>query len=90
MEAQYLTEIELTPEPSVLEIDDIGESYTNFMEGWVAAVNYIAGPQGKIIAAWIRSKGEPTTWICMSGEEYPSLVVKEGDVEELEKGETGG
>jgi len=85
MEGQALDKVLLEPDPSDKDIADITVSYGNFVEGWNAAIRFMAKSRGHEIAAWIRSNGELTDYSDLEDNDYPAFIVKEIDVEELEK-----
>lgn len=91
VEGQDLDKVLLEPDPSDKDIADITVCYGNFVEGWNAALRYMAKSRGHEISAWIRSNSAPTEIQISSDKssvinQYRALIVMESDVIRLEGG----
>jgi soluble cytochrome b562 len=84
-EAKSLLECELAPKPSKKDVRELETSFVDFHEGWEAFLETISADQRKLIAAWVRAKGEPTDYSDLEDKDYPAFIVKESDIEELER-----
>lgn len=79
---KYLSEIVIARKPSRTNIEEIGETYTEFSAGWGAAVNKLVKDQPGLIASWVRRHGEYTDYSDLENNDYPAYIVKESDLEQ--------
>lgn len=78
--AQYLHEIKIARKPSKADLEEIGESYTDFSAGWRAALARLTGSQQALISSWVREHGEATDYSDLENNDYPAYIVKESDL----------
>lgn len=78
--AKYLSEVKIARKPSKADLEEIGDSYTEFSIGWNACLNKLAKDQDAMVASWIREHGELTDYSDLEGQDYEAYIVKESDL----------
>lgn len=78
--AKYLHEVEIGRKPSKSDLEEIGETYTDFSTGWRSALSRLTENQGAAISSWIREHGTLTDYSDLEDNEYPAYIVKVSDL----------
>lgn len=78
--AKYLSEVKIAHKPSKADLEEIGESYTDFSTGWNAALNKLAKDQEAMVSSWIREHGELTDYSDLENQDYEAYIVKKSDL----------
>ncbi len=86
--AKYLSEVKIARKPSKADLEEIGESYTDFSTGWRAALSKLTENQEATISSWVREHGELTDYSDLENNDYEAYIVKASDLHEEAKQKT--
>lgn len=82
--AQNILDCVHGPTPTPAEAEEIQDSYVSFIEGWNAAIKYLAR-RGQHIAQWVRIHGAPTGSLDQKEGVVTGYIIRKTDLSRLEK-----